>query len=54
MSIQLLILLPLVRYKSTVGIEKNFTRKGKRHPDKADFYNLEQENKKLTDENDIL
>lgn len=34
--------------------KKAFTGKGKRQPDKADFYILEQENKKLKEENDIL
>ena len=33
---------------------KAFSGKGKRLPDKADFYALEQENKKLKEENDIL
>lgn len=31
-----------------------FAGQGKRLPDKADFYILEQENKRLTEENEIL
>lgn len=55
MSTRLLGLLSLVGYQNTVGMEKKaFTGKGKRQPDKADFYILEQENKKLKEENDIL
>lgn len=33
---------------------KAFAGKGKRLPDKADFYVLEQENKRLREENEIL
>ena len=33
---------------------KAFSGKGKRLPDKADFYVLEQENKRLREENEIL
>ena len=37
------------RYKN-----KTFTRRGKRLPDKAKLYTLEQENKRLKEENEIL
>ena len=33
---------------------KAFSGKGKRLPDKVDFYVLEQENKRLKEENEIL